>query len=99
MQQQDEHPALSAGDLKAIRRAVKCPNKLIKSDAEAVFIKETADRLERFKEGIYLSEKQLAWLHRIAGRMDGNSAKKPATGKAKSELADDLPNYDELAGE
>lgn len=96
MQQQDKHPALSADDLKVVKKAIKCPKNLIKSDAEMGFIQETADRFGNFAGRTFLSEKQLAWLRRIAARMEGGN--KPAK-KTNQEPADDLPDYGELAEE
>ncbi len=98
MQQQSEHPALSADDLKVIKKAIKCPKSLIKSDTEKAFLQETADRFGKFAERIFLSEKQIAWLRKIVARMEGAGSKQ-ASGKAKPEPADDLPAYGELAGE
>lgn len=98
MQQQNEHPALSADDLKAIKKAIKCPMSLIKSDTEKVFLQETADRFAKFSERTFLSEKQLGWLRRVAARMEGGGSKQ-VSGKVKPEPADDLPEYGELAGE
>lgn len=98
MQQQNEHPALSADDLKTIKKAIKCPKSLIKSETERVFLQETADRFAKFSERTFLSRKQFGWLCRVAARMEGGGSKQ-ASGKAKPELADDLPEYGELAGE
>lgn len=96
--QQDEHPALSADDFKLIKRAIKCPKSLIKSDIERAFLQETADRLGKFSERIYLSEKQIAWLRKIAGRMDGGRSSKQTTEQPIS-LADDSPEYGEMVEE
>lgn len=98
MTQQNAHPELSADDLKAIKKAIKCPKSLIKSDAEAVFIQETADRLGKFGERVFLSEKQICWLRKIAARAEGAGAK-PASGKTKSEPGGNLPSYDDLVEE
>jgi hypothetical protein len=96
----NEHAALSADDLKTVRKAVKCPAKLIKSEGEKTFLKETKDRLEKFNERVYLSNKQVEWLRKIASRMDAGD-KKPGGGKPRAETAQqaDLPSYDDLAGE
>lgn len=89
-----EHVALNADKLKLVKKALRCPAKLIKSDVEKEFVKETKERLEKFGDDIYLSEKQLAWLGKIASRLDDKPKKSEA-----AETADDLPVYSELAGE
>lgn len=89
-----EHVAVTADQLKLVKKALRCPTKLIKSTAEKNFVKETKERLEKFGEGIYLSEKQINWLEKIASRLE-DKPKKPEAAAA----ADDLPSYSEFEGE
>lgn len=87
---------LTQDDVKTIRQALRCPAGLVKSTAEKAFIKETRERLEQFGDKIYLSSKQLEWLRKIASRSSSaNTGRKP---KAVA-MADDLPDYGELAGD
>ncbi len=94
-----EHVSLTADKLKLVKKALRCPAKLIQSDKEKTFLSETRERIEKFGERIYLSEKQLSWLEQIACRIDGG-AKKSGEGGGKNEPTDeDLPSYDEMAGD
>lgn len=95
-----DHPPLSADDLKMVKKALRCPAKLLQGDRERQFLKETKVRLDRFGERIYLSAKQVAWLEKIASRMEGQGAS-TASNDAAHEAADDLgdmPSFNELAG-
>lgn len=86
-----DHKQLSADDLKTVRAAVKTPRKTLQNDAERKFVSETKARLERFGEGVYISEKQFSWLAKIASRS--------IPVKADVAEAGDTPAYDDLAGE
>lgn len=91
-----DRPKLSAADLAAIRKALRCPAKLIKSDVEKEFLAKTKERLAQFGENIYLSEKQLGWLRKIEARIAAEGA--PAKEEKSATAGEDLPDYDELAG-
>lgn len=95
-----DHLPLSAGDLKMVKKALRCPAKLIQGDHERQFLKETKVRLDRFGERIYLSAKQVAWLEKIAARLVGQSPS-TASNEMDHEVADelgDMPSFNELAG-
>ena len=87
-----EHVTLSADHLELIKKAVRCPAKLIKSDVEKNFIKETKERLQKFGDELFVSEKQLSWLGKIAGRMESSPAK-------SSPEALDMPSYEDVEGD
>ncbi len=95
MSESSDHVPLTADKLKLVKKALTCPAKLIKSDGEKKFLAETKERLESFGERIYLSDKQFAWLEKIACRL---SAKKPAYPDKAANAVDDLPSYEESAG-
>ncbi len=89
---------LSEGQIKLIKQAIKVPAKGLLSDAERKFVKETKERFENFGERIHLSEKQLAWLRKIAER----SKKTTQTTKKTTEPADDASEngtYGDYGGE
>lgn len=86
-----DHKELSAENLKIVRRAVKTPRKNLLNDAERKFVSETKARLDKFGDGLFLSEKQFVWLEKIANRTAG--------AKAASSPPTDQPAYDDLAGE
>ncbi|MBI2275735.1 MAG: hypothetical protein HYU74_00140 [Dechloromonas sp.] len=98
-----DHPPLSADDLKMVKKALRCPAKLVQGDRERQFLKETKVRLDRFGERIYLSAKQVAWLEKIASRLVGQRASTASTASTEvdHEAADelgDMPSFNELAG-
>lgn len=86
-----DHKELSVGDMKIVRRAVKAPRKNLLNDAERKFVSETKARLDKFGEGVFLSEKQFAWLEKIANR----KAAVTDGGVAPTDQSD----YEELTGE
>lgn len=92
------HPLLSAGDLKMVKKALRCPASLIQGDHERQFLKETKLRLERFGERIYLSAKQVAWLEKIAARIGVQSESKASSPRDIADELGDIPSYEELAG-
>lgn len=89
-----ENPVeLNEGQIKLLKQAIKTPAKGLLSDAERKFVKETKERFENFGERIHLSEKQLAWLRKIAER--SSKKKKEAAPAGESEHG----TYGEYGGE
>ena len=93
-----DHVELSEGQLKVIKQALKVPAKNLLSDAEKKFVTATKERFENFGERIHVSEKQLAWLRKIAER----TKKTTPTAKKTTAPADDAGEngaYGDYGGE